>query len=137
MNIIEDAVIDKLLATTAVTNVVGQRIYPRMAPQTGTKPYLVINKLPNEQQQQSHSGVATVTISYVSVSSWGTTYKEAVENGGIADAAINAIRGLFGASVFVSFCLRQDGYDQSQLPTLDDETGNPGYRLIYKICHAA
>ncbi len=134
MNIIEDAVIDKLLATSAVTAVVGQQIYPRMAPQNASKPYIVVNKLPNEQKQHKSGGSAGVTISYVSLSVWGTTYKQAVDTASLADAALDAIRGTFG-SVHCSFCLRQDGYDQSQLPVMDDEVGNPGYRLIYKICH--
>lgn len=139
MNNIESAVVAKLLATSAVTAVTGQRIYTRMAPQRDTngelsKPYIVVTKVPNEQKQHKSGGSAGVTISYVAVTAWGDNYKSAFDTASLADAALDAQRATFG-TVHCSFCLRQDGYDQSQLPQVDDELGSPGYRLIYKICH--
>jgi hypothetical protein len=132
--IIEDGVIDKLLAATAVTAVVSTRIYPRIADQTAAKPFLVV-QLGEGQQTWHHSGArsgqATTNISVACVAG---TYKAARALGYLVELALDKQTGLFGAEV-VRHCLHQGTFDRSANPQDDDEIGITAVGVDFSICH--
>ena len=132
--IIEDGVIDKLLATTAVTDLVVARVYPRMAPPKPTLPYIVVT-INQGKRPWFHSGASSgKAVSPVQVRCYGATYLASRQLAEQVELAIDATRGAFG-SVYVSHCILRDQYDGSQDPVNDDEVGFPCVVNDFEICH--
>ena len=132
--IVEDGVVDKLLATSAVTTLTSTRIHPRMAPQNVTKPYAVVT-ITQGKRPWYHSGASSgKAISPVSVACYGSTYKAARELAEKVELALDAQRGAFG-SMNVSHCLLRDQYDASTNPITDDEVGYPCVVCDFEVCH--
>lgn len=133
--IIEDGVIDKLLLSPAVVAAVSTRIYPRMAPQNASFPFVVVTKAGGQTDVHHSTGAAGIAIAMVRVACYAATYKAAREITETIKDAIDGIpRGFFG-SVFVMFCHRAESFDASVIPVQDDEMGFPGYADVYRIGH--
>lgn len=68
-------VIRKLLTAAAVTQVAGERIFPSQAPQDATKPYILVHK-PAQQNEQMLGGDAGYPQARVSLEIVGRTGAE-------------------------------------------------------------
>lgn len=83
-----------LVASTAVTSIVGSRIYPVLAPASASLPYATWRRTGIERQQTFNlpMGTPRVTVEYVI---YGTTYEQARE---AADAFRVALDGYGGTN---------------------------------------
>lgn len=141
--IIEDGVRDKLLATSAVTTLLGTRIRTERIEESATvNPYTkaklvyaVIRKENAQSDVENHAGGATtLAMANLTIGVFGPTWEEA-RNAGIAIRnAINATRGAFG-NEWVSRCEVRDFFSAGAAPDRDDEVGVPGYGLSVEISY--
>jgi len=140
MNTPENAVIAKLLATTAITDLVGQRIYPRIAPQKESKPYLIVLRPEGQVNTQLASGLYPVSWTPIVVACVGNTYNESRTLSGPVTAALNP-SGWTGSQTWgsteVASCQLNDTFDQSTLPQLADEIGAPVEFVAFDLEHAS
>jgi hypothetical protein len=70
---LEDSLATKLMATTAVYNLVGNRVYCVEAPQNVTTPYLVIQKI-SELPTHSHDGYSHLKEARIQFSAFSPLY---------------------------------------------------------------
>jgi hypothetical protein len=133
MNTPENAVIAKLLATTAITNLVGQRVYPRIAPQKEAKPYLIVLRPEGQVNTQLASGLYTVSWTPIVVACVGNTYNESRTLSGPVTATLNP-PGWTGSQTWGS---TEVAFDQSTLPQLADEIGAPVEFVAFDLEHAS
>jgi hypothetical protein len=75
--------------SSQLTTSVGTRIYPAVAPQTATLPYIVYRKV-SANKQYAHSGPLSLTFDRVQVSVFSTGY---LAGKTIAGNAITALEG--------------------------------------------
>ena len=140
MNTPENAVIAKLLATTAITNLVGQRVYPRIAPQKEAKPYLIVLRPEGQINTQLASGLYPVSWTPIVVACVGNTYNESRTLSGPVTATLNP-PGWAGSQTWgsteVASCQLNDTFDQSTLPQLADEIGAPVEFVAFDLEHAS
>jgi hypothetical protein len=89
---LEEAMIAKLLATTAVTDLVSTRVYPGSVPQASTMPAIVVNRISGTPiyTDDGESGLQTARLE---LDCWGETYSSAKT---VARAVIAALSGFVG-----------------------------------------
>lgn len=75
-----ELIIAKLFSTTAITTAVGQKIYPGMAPQNISPPYLVVYK-PGQENRQLLAGSAKFPKSRITIEAHGKSASEANDLG--------------------------------------------------------
>jgi hypothetical protein len=86
MSTIGEAVVEYLLSTVAITAIIGERLYPNVAPQDAVKPTLVY-QLIDAQHIASRSGSSNLARSLFQFTCEAETYAEARE---LADAVRTA-----------------------------------------------
>lgn len=80
---IESAIQAKMIVSTAITNLVGQRVYIGQAPQTVTYPFITVNRVSLDKAPQNSSERVRVQFSI-----YGST-------AGTSDAVTTEVRKLF------------------------------------------
>ena len=109
---LEDSLLTKLLATTALTALVGQRIYySGHVPQNVTEPYLVIQKI-SETATHSHGGYSHQKEARVQFTAYSPSYINIRNiNKAIFDALDSFTGQLCTGGVTVQACLFDDEVD--------------------------
>jgi hypothetical protein len=89
---LEEAMIAKLLATAAVTDLVSTRVYPGSVPQASAMPAIVVNRISGTPiyTDDGESGLQTARLE---LDCWGDTYSSAKT---VARAVIAALSGFVG-----------------------------------------
>jgi hypothetical protein len=86
---IEQSIIERLLATSAVTAIVGTRIHPGSVPQGGALPALVLNKI-SGKPLYADDGEVGLDSGRFQLDSWATTYTGAKELNAAVRSALSA-----------------------------------------------
>jgi len=96
--LIEQAILDELIGTAGITDLVGQRIYYVKAPQDVTTPYIVFTKVsaPREHDHDGSSGLVGARFQF---SVFATTYYEAKQIVVQVQAVLQAYSGTMGEVV--------------------------------------
>lgn len=83
---------EKIVANSAVTTLVGTKVYPQKAPQGTVVPYIILTVV-TEVPQNSFSGEAStrLLIARVQIDSYGKSYAEAHQ---VADAVDEVVANL-------------------------------------------
>ena len=125
----ETAVIAKLKATSAVTALVSTRIYPRIAPQDASMPYIVVTRPSGETRPQRANKPTTFCVTPMSVFCVAETYQASRDVSTQAVLSLqpntaNTGSATWGA-VAVDHCTVLGTHDGSGNPQLADEIGFP------------
>ena len=108
---LEDSLLTKLLATTALTSLVGQRIYYVKAPQNVTTPYLTYQKI-SEIPTHSHDGYAGTKDARIQFTAFSPLYLTVKAiNKAIFDALDSFTGSLCTGGVTVQSCMLDDEID--------------------------
>ena len=97
----EEALIAKLLATTAITTLVSNRIFVGARPQASTLPAIVVNRV-SGAPLYSDDGEDGLEESRFQIDCWGSTYSSAK---GLARAVRGALSAFQGTQSPVKFSL--------------------------------
>jgi hypothetical protein len=112
--LIETALITYLLAQTAITAKVGNRIDPGEAKQTVAKPYIVVTKIssPGSHTQDGPVGIGNP---HYQIASFSLGYGEAHEVAALVKSALNGYQGTMGGAggVYVFDCFCEDESDDT------------------------
>ena len=117
----EEALIAKLLATTAITTLVSNRIFVGARPQASTLPAIVVNRV-SGAPLYSDDGEDGLEESRFQIDCWGSTYSSAKGLARAVRGALSAFQGTQSPVNFryVSLDLEQDlqesGTDVSDYP---------------------
>lgn len=113
---IESALLTKLLATSAVTNLAGQRIYyAGRTPTDVTSPYVVIQTI-SDVPAHSHGGYSEYSAARIQISLFASTYLGTKSLAAVISDAIDGFVGTW-SGVSIYSCL-SDG--SSDLPSNND-----------------
>lgn len=106
---VEKAIIDKLAATSAVTDILGSRMYVTHGPSNPTPPYLVMFRVsgPRFHSMERSSGLVSARIQ---MDIYGRTALEARQAAAVVRVAIDGFRGV-QSGVTISAILLLDGSD--------------------------
>lgn len=119
----------KLKATLGVTAVTGSRIYPRLAPQSVSKPYIVVMRPSGEERRQQTTKRHNFVKTPLTVACVADTYEAsrtlalAVTNA--VDPRTSVTASSTWGSVTVDHCSVVQTFDHSGNPQLADEIGAP------------
>lgn len=91
---IEEAIIQKLLATSGVASLVGARVFPGVKPQAAALPAVVFNKISGAPIYDDE-GEAGLDECRVQIDSWATTYSQAKQ---VAREVRSCLSAFFGTS---------------------------------------
>lgn len=129
--IIEQAIITALLADSALIAVVGQRIYPVLAPQDIEAPYVVINKI-SGPRNHSMGGSSHLVNPRFQFSCFATTYAVAKQVSGLIQTVLQGYSGTLGGvgGVAVNGCFYEDETDM-----YEDDTKLFHVALDFKLWH--
>ena len=136
----ETAVAAKLKATAAITALVSQRVYARIAPEGETKPYIVIVHPQGETRNRTANRRDIFRKTPLTLRCVADTYLEAatVANTVIdtLDSSSTAVTGSqTWGGVSVDHCAVMDNYDASDQPQLGDEIGFPVEAVELNLFH--
>jgi hypothetical protein len=92
--VIEEAIIQRLLATSAVATIVGTGVYPGAKPQGAPLPAIVFNKISGAPLYDD-KGEAGIEESRLQIDCWATSYTAAK---GLARAVRDSLSAFFGTS---------------------------------------
>jgi len=95
--LIDEALITHLLAQTAITALVGRKIYPVIAPQNVVAPYIVVFKV-DGPRDHSHDGASHLANPRFQLSVFSTTYSEAKAIAAALQAALEGYTGTMGGA---------------------------------------
>ena len=84
---IESTVYQRVTADSAVSALIGNRLYPSVAPDGVQKPYGIYDLI-SHRRSITHGGESTLHISRVQIDVYAKTREEAIE---LSDAVINAL----------------------------------------------
>ena len=125
----ETALIAKLKATSSVTTLVGQRVFPRIAPEGADKPYIVVQRPPGEKRKQQTNKRSKFVQTPMSLACVGSTYES---SRAVSDAVVDAVNPTSAwtgsatwGTLAVDHCSVVETYDRSGNPQLADEIGFP------------
>ena len=110
--LIEQAIKTELESTTALTALIGERIYYVKAPQDVETPYIVFFKVTGPREH-SHDGASGLAHPRFQFSVFSTTYYEAKQIAEQLQAALQAFSGTMGTGtgVHVGACFYEDEND--------------------------
>lgn len=128
----EYGVLARLLDTAAVTALVGDRIYMRIAPQNPTVPYLVFTVMAGGESYVHAGGPADFKKENVSIVSVGATQTASRELATEVEKALHGQRGTWGDED-IRGAFRVSSFDRSQQPTEDDEIGFPAWQSTFSV----
>ncbi len=109
---IEQAILTALLADAGLIAVVGERIYPVLAPQDVVKPYIVFSKI-SAPRDHTHDGGSGLVNARFQFSCFATTYQVAKQVAGLIQAVLQGYSGTLGGAggVVVNGCFYEDETD--------------------------
>ncbi len=110
----EESLVAELLATVAVTALVGTRIYPQVAPQATKAAYVIYDVVAN-RRVHDHSGAAGLTRGRISFLCHASTYAEAKAIAAAVLTALDGRRGAVQGTVFGAILSEDDadaGWDE-------------------------
>lgn len=114
---------EKLLANSAVSALVGTRIYPQVAPQGAGAPYLVLTVISDVPENTANGRVGELTRNArLQVDAYSERYEQANE---LAEAANLVIAGLTGTDL--------SGLRLSQLDLYEDDSPRHRVSADYSI----
>lgn len=93
--IVGKAIYNILTNTSAVTDIVGVKIYPEIAPQNEAQPYLVYSVVGNSPTDTKEDN-GNVDEAAIEVYCFNTTYSTAIDLGVAVRAALERKNGTFG-----------------------------------------
>lgn len=95
----EEDIRTRLLATSGVTALVGQRVYCGSRPQGGALPDIIINRISGAPiyTDDGESGLADARLE---IECWGTTYASAKNAARAVIASLSAFFGTVGSTTF-------------------------------------
>jgi len=125
----ETAMIAKLKATSAVTTLVGQRVFQRIAPEGAEKPFIVVTRPPGEKRTQLTNKRSNFHKTPMSLACVGNTYESSRQVSDAVVAVVNPTSAWTGSATWgtlaVDHCEVIETYDRSGNPRLADEIGAP------------
>jgi hypothetical protein len=122
--VLEEGLVDYLLAYTPLTVLIGERVYPLILPQDPTLPALVYQRI-GSVPEYSQSGYAGLTSARMQLTCWGTTLVSAKNTAEQVRLALGGYKGPMGMStVGASFI-------ENEMDDLDEETGL--FRVIMDV----
>lgn len=89
---IEEGIIQRLLATSGVTSLVGTRVFPGVRPQAAALPAIVFT-LVSKVPVYDDDGEAGIETCRVQIDSWATTYTQAKQLSRTVRASLSAYFG--------------------------------------------
>jgi hypothetical protein len=92
---IEGALLSELQATPGVTALVGARIYPGVAPQNATAPYITYERV-SQRVEHDLNGGGSLCVARMSYLCHAATYAAAKSAGAAIVAALDERRGVMG-----------------------------------------
>jgi hypothetical protein len=110
--IIEQAIHDELLDTSAVTALVGQNIFYVKAPQDVVAPYVVITKI-TSPRSHTHDGADGLCETLMQISIFTQTYYEGKQIAVQVQAVLDSYQGTMGgdSGVIVNSCFYENEVD--------------------------
>jgi hypothetical protein len=138
-SIAESAVIWQLKQSSAVTAIVGQKIYPRIAPQDIKIPYLIVLRPPGQMNDHTSQGQVGVARTPIVVACAGSSYDESRSLGIPVHQALDGT-GWTGSKIWngteIASCMTGEDFDQSGFPQLGDEIGFPVEFMSFELEHS-
>ncbi len=128
--IIEQALLDELSSASAVSALVGDRIYYDVAPQDITYPYITMHTL-TQQRDQTHQGPSGLVRAVIQFSIWSAKY---VQSKTIAAAIAGVIDGWQATtmqSTYVGECSSIDESDNGYNHDTKTHHLSVDYRVWY------
>jgi hypothetical protein len=116
---IETALTTYLLAQTSITALVSTRIYPAMAKQTVTKPYIIISRI-DDPGTHTHDGPVAVGRARVQISAFAATWGSAQQIADAVEAVLDGLTGVIGGAGGIT--VNPIFYDD-QVYIYEEETG--------------
>jgi hypothetical protein len=138
-SIAEAAIIWQLKQSTPVTAIVGNRIYPRLAPQGEEKPYLIVMRPPGQQTGHTNNAQIAVARTPIIVACVGDTYEQSRSPSDAISAALDPndwTGSKFWNNTEVASCMQGETFDHSGMPQLADEIGFPVEFITFEIEHS-
>lgn len=128
MSLVEEALVARLAAVTAVTDLVGARIYPLRAPEGVTPPFLVYQRIAATRETAfgANPGIARARIQ---LTAWGPTYASAKA---VATAVRQALERFRGTVLGVEFL---DVFVETDADLRDDEVLLDGVATDLQVIH--
>jgi len=136
--IAEAAIIWKLKQTSAVTALVGQRIYPRIAPENDRKPYIAVLRPPGQTVDHTNNSPIAVARTPLMIACVGETYEQSRSLSDPIAAALDAsgwTGSVFWNDTEIASCFQGGTYDQSTFPQVADEIGFPVEFITFELEH--
>ena len=135
----EAAIIWQLKNSSDVTSIVGQRIYPRIAPQESAKPYLIVMRPPGQETGHTNNAQIAVARTPIVVACVGSTYEESRSCSNPVSSALDP-NGWDGSKFWngteVASCMQGETFDHSIFPQLADEIGFPVEFVTFELEHS-
>jgi hypothetical protein len=122
--VLEEGLVDFLLAYTPLTVLIGDRVYPLILPQEPTLPAIVYQRI-GGVPEYSQSGFSNLTPVRMQITCWGTTLMSAKNVAIQVKLALGGYRGPMGSSTVGAIFI------EDELDDLDEETGL--YRVILDV----
>ena len=136
----EAAVIAKLKSVAGVTALVAQRVFPHIAPQETTKPYLIVMRPEGQSNDATAKGLTGVSRTPIIVACVGATY---IESRSLSQPLITALvpASATGSATWnsteIGSCSLDETFDRSTFPMLADEIGFPVEFVTLDLEHAS
>jgi hypothetical protein len=128
---LEDGLYTFLTGLSAVTSLVGTRIYPTSAPAASPRPYLVYER-PDTEFEQHAGGSAGIAEATLRLKAYGDTPKQARTLIETVQPLLEGFQGLWGTVPIRSVLCGDEG-DLFQEPAAGDSKGFPGRFLELDI----
>ncbi len=134
MALLEEVLFTKLSGTTTITNIVGKRIYPQLAPDKASKPYLVYNRIsgPREQIMGGKSGVAYPRIQ---ITCWASTYTAVKTLAEAVRMALEAVVNTAWGTVTILACIFEGDTDVEEFSETTEAARAYGVALDFTVWH--
>lgn len=119
---LEEAIYAKLIATSAVTDLVGTRIYPVQAPQSSTLPVVIYGQA-FQKRVQSLTGCINLNQYSLRLDLWSNSYATAKALYHALRDTLLGYQGDLAGGVTVNGIFEDGGDDGAEPPAHDEETG--------------
>jgi hypothetical protein len=132
--LLEEVLFTKLSGTTAITDIVGKRIYPQLAPDKVAKPYIVYQRIsgPREQIMGGKSGVAYPRIQ---ITCWASTYTAVKALAEVVRLALEAAINTTWGTVSILACVFEGDTDIEELSEQTEAARAYGVALDFTVWH--
>lgn len=128
---VEEFIYDRLKESGTVTNIVGTKIYPQLAPQNAALPYVTYQRI-DTPRLRSLDGPVGLASPRVQIDCWSARYKEAKQLGEAIRKMLDGFKGSYGGEVVQGVFL-EDERDAFELPVHANEVGSHRVSQDYTI----